>query len=62
VIARGVEDAVRFLLDAAGLDVPDDERAALAEAYPALREALDALYAVEAGPADEPQATFRPLD
>lgn len=55
------DEAVRVLLAAAGLDVPDDERDALVAGYAALREAVDALYAVDPGAADEPQAVFRPL-
>jgi len=34
------------LIDAAGLQLPDDEAARLAGSYPALRERADRLYAV----------------
>lgn len=34
------------LIEAAGLQIPEDEAARLAGAFPALRERADALYAV----------------
>ena len=39
-------DAAAALLEAAGLDLPADEAARLAAAYPAIREHTDLMYGV----------------
>ena len=50
---------VRMLLDAAGLPASDEEVAALAAHYPALREATDALYAPPEVRYADPALRFR---
>jgi hypothetical protein len=55
------EETVTALLDAAGLTVPDDEKAEFVAAYPALRASLDALYAVPMSHEEEPQLVFSPF-
>ncbi|HEX4360773.1 MAG TPA: hypothetical protein VH141_24785 [Pseudonocardia sp.] len=50
---------VRLLLAAAGLPASDDEVAALAAHYPALREATDALYAPPEVRYADPALRFR---
>jgi hypothetical protein len=55
------EDTVTAMLDAAGITVPDDEKAEFVAAYPALRASLDALYAVPMSHEEEPQLIFSPF-
>ncbi|HZZ45566.1 MAG TPA: hypothetical protein VFE65_01630 [Pseudonocardia sp.] len=50
---------VRMLLDAAGLPASDDEVAALAAHYPAIRAAADALYTPPAVRYVDPALRFR---
>jgi hypothetical protein len=54
------EQAVTTLLAAAGMSVPDDEKAMFVASYPALRASLDALYAVPMSHEEEPQLIFSP--
>lgn len=54
------EETVTALLAAAGITVPDDEKAEFVAAYPELRGSLDALYAVPMSHEEEPQLTFSP--
>jgi hypothetical protein len=54
------EQAVTVLLDAAGITVPDEEKAEFVAAYPAFRASLDALYAVPMSHEEEPQLIFSP--
>ena len=51
--------AVRLLLTAAGLQVPEDELARVAAGYPALRARLDAAYDVPVAEAT-PDLVLRP--
>jgi hypothetical protein len=50
---------LRMLLDAAGLPASDDEIAALAAQYPAMRAATDALYAPAVVRYADPALRFR---
>lgn len=54
------EETVTALLAAAGIIVPDDEKAEFVASYPALRASLDALYAVPMSHEEEPQLVFSP--
>ncbi len=56
------EESVNVLFAAAGLTVPDDDKAAFVEAYPFWRAGLDALYAVPMIREEEPQLTFDPTN
>lgn len=55
------EETVTALLGAAGITVPDDEKAEFVAGYPALRASLDALYAVPMSHEEEPQLIFSPF-
>ena len=54
------EETVTALLAAAGITVPDDEKADLVAAYPAFRASLDALHDVPMSQEEEPQLIFSP--
>jgi hypothetical protein len=54
------EETVTAMLAAAGITVPEDEKAEFVAAYPALRASLDALYAVPMSHEEEPQLIFSP--
>ena len=54
--AEAAEVAVRALLDAAGIQPPESEVAALARVYPGLRRQTEALYRVPTG--DDAPATM----
>ncbi|MCW2540236.1 MAG: hypothetical protein JWN95_1961 [Frankiales bacterium] len=55
------EETVTVMLAAAGITVPDDEKAEFVAAYPAFRASLDALYAVPMSHEEEPQLIFSPF-
>jgi hypothetical protein len=48
-------DTVRALLGAAGLTLPEDELAAVAAGYPALRAELDAMFQLPVRREEEPE-------
>jgi hypothetical protein len=54
------EESVTVLLAAAGLTIPEDEKAEFVAAYPAFRASLDALYEVPMSHEEEPQLIFSP--
>lgn len=54
------EETVTVLLAAAGLTIPEEEKAELVEIYPEFRASLDALYAVPMSHEEEPQLVFSP--
>lgn len=54
------EETVTALLAAAGITVPDEEKAEFVAAYPEFRASLDALYAVPMSHEEEPQLVFSP--
>ncbi len=62
-MARSEDPAsrVRELLDAAGLEVTDDEFDMFVRVYPALRAAADSLYLAEALEED-PSVTLLPIE
>lgn len=54
------ETRVAALLDAAGLDPPEDERAAFVAIYPLLRNMVESLYAVPEAREEVPALVFDP--
>lgn len=52
-------ETVRILLAAAGLTPPDDEVAAIAAGYPALRAQLDRMFELPVAREEEPELSVR---
>lgn len=53
-------ETVRTLLAAAGLDLPDEDLAAVTAGYPDLRARLDAAHAVDLPEGTPPDQVLRP--
>ncbi|MDP2327348.1 MAG: hypothetical protein Q8M79_04605 [Dehalococcoidia bacterium] len=59
-VPKDVPAAVRTMLEAAGLNVSEEEFKAFVEMYPMLREATDTLY-IEEVRYEEPALVFTPV-
>lgn len=55
------EETVALLLEIAGITVSDEELATYVRLYPGQRAAVDALYELDLGEAEEPQVVFSPF-